>query len=51
MTKEKHNLYTIDEQYRAKNKEDIHVTKLFWFTVGFLLGTLITAIIILPYVN
>lgn len=51
MTKKSHNLYTIQESYKQLDKYDMRVTRLFWFSIGFLLALLVTALIFLPYVK
>lgn len=46
MPKEKYNLYP--ETTKLMDKKDLRVTRLFWFTIGFLAAMTLTFIIFYP---
>jgi hypothetical protein len=46
MTNEKYNFYS--KTTKLMDKEDLRVTKVFWFTIGFLAAMTLTFIIFYP---
>lgn len=50
MTKEKYNLYSLETTEELINKDARQAARVFYFTIGFLIGILLTIIIFIPNV-